>query len=106
MYTVKPLKGTRDIRVIKNALSQIRKIKFSSTSARPLEANAIVFFCTLYNVTTCQITQFKDLSQVTFNTHIALQMFESFHSTLFQIKMLASVCIQLPKSFFRSSCSP
>ncbi|CAM4787184.1 unnamed protein product [Rotaria magnacalcarata] len=44
------------------------------------------------------ITQFKYLSQVTFNTHIALQIFE--------VKILASGFIQLSKSFFRPSRSP
>ncbi|CAF3946170.1 unnamed protein product, partial [Rotaria magnacalcarata] len=44
------------------------------------------------------ITQFKYVSQVTFNTHIALQIFE--------IKILASGFIQLSKSFFRPSRSP
>ncbi|CAF4780318.1 unnamed protein product, partial [Rotaria socialis] len=35
----------------------------------------LVFYM-LSNGTICQIPQFKHLSQITFNTHIALQIFE------------------------------
>ncbi|CAF3101711.1 unnamed protein product [Rotaria socialis] len=43
------------------------------------------FFCTLPNGTICQITQFKHLSQVTFNTHIVLHIFENLYLKLYFI---------------------
>ncbi|CAF1950426.1 unnamed protein product, partial [Rotaria magnacalcarata] len=66
------------------------------------------------------ITQFKHLSQVTFNTHIALQIFEitriyierltflSSHSIqhYFRSKYSLQVSFNFEKSFFRPSCSP
>ncbi|CAF4107002.1 unnamed protein product [Rotaria magnacalcarata] len=72
-------------------------------NARPLlSVSDVKGFGTLKKIKvlygTFKITQLKHLSQVTFSTHIALQIFE--------VKILASGFIQLSKSFFRPSCSP